>query len=148
MTGWSNEVIQGNKIGLDSINYPIINYFNTESDRKIVIGEKSLNISDKVNFKRKTFQTITSSPYVKVEDGSYTLTAKVKNTKGFTNLEMYALSNGKRLIYNLKEENPLWATITIKNIPVKAGKIEIGFLADGTANASCQVDDVSLVKKQ
>ena len=59
---------------------------------------------------------------------------------------MYALSNGKRLIYNLKEENPSWATITIKNIPVKAGKIEIGFLADGTANASCQIDDVSLVK--
>jgi hypothetical protein len=146
LTGWFNEVIEGNKIGLDSINSPVINYFNTENDRKIVIGEKSLNINDKVNFKRKIFQTIASSPYVKVEDGSYTLTAKVKNTKGFTNLEMYALSNGKRLIYNLKEENPSWATITIKNIPVKAGKIEIGFLADGTANASCQVDDVSLVK--
>ena len=38
-----------------------------------------------------------------------------------------------------------WKTITIKNIPVKK-KIEIGFLADGTVNASCQVDDVSLVK--
>lgn len=148
LTGWSNEVIEGNKIGLDSINSPVINYFNIESDRKIVIGEKSLNISDKVNFKRKTFQTITSSPYVKLEDGSYTLTAKVKNTKGFTNLEMYALSNGKRLSYNLKGENSSWKTITINNISAKKGKIEIGFLADGTANASCQVDDVSLVKKQ
>ncbi|CAD0006938.1 family 43 glycosylhydrolase [Flavobacterium salmonis] len=147
LTGWTNEVIEGNKIGLDTITSPVINYFNTENDRKIVIGEKSLNISDKINFKRKTFQTITSSTYVKLEDGSYTLTAKVKNTKGFTNLEMYALSNGKRLTYNLKEENASWKTIIIKNIPVKAGKVEIGFLADGTANASCQVDDVSLVRK-
>ncbi|MEO8236503.1 MAG: family 43 glycosylhydrolase [Flavobacterium sp.] len=147
LTGWTNDVIEGNKISLDSINSPVINYFNTESDRKIVIGEKSLNISDKVNFKRKTFQTIASSPYVKLEDGLYTLTATVKNTKGFTNLEMYALSNGKRLIYNLKEENPSWKTITINNIAVKKGKIEIGFLADGTPKASCQVDDVSLVKK-
>lgn len=146
MTGWSNEVIEGNKIGLDSINSPVINYFNTENDRKIVIGEKSLNINDKVNFKRKIFQTIASSPYVKLEDGLYTLTAKVKNTKGFTNLEMYALSNSKRITYNLKEENTFWKTIIINNISVKKGKIEIGFLADGTANASCQVDDVSLVK--
>jgi hypothetical protein len=146
LTGWTNEVIEGNKIGLDSINSPVINYFNTESDRKIVVGEKSLNINDKVSFKRKISQTITSSAYVELEDGSYTLTAKVKNTKGFTNLEMYALSNGKRLTYNIKEENQSWKKITINNISVKREKIEIGFLADGTANASCQVDDVSLVK--
>ncbi|MWB94031.1 family 43 glycosylhydrolase [Flavobacterium sp. GA093] len=147
LTGWTNDVIEGNKISLDTITSPVINYFNTENDRKIVVGEKSLNISDKVSFKRKTFQTITSSPYVKLEDGSYILTAKIKNTKGFTNLEMYALSNRKRLTYNIKDENTSWKTITIKNIPVKAGKVEIGFLADGTANVSCQIDDVSLVKK-
>ncbi len=147
LTGWTNEVIEGNKISLDTITSPVINYFNTENDRKMVIGEKSLNINDKVNFKRRTFQTITSSPYVKLEDGSYTLTAKIKNTNGFTNLEMYALSNGKRFIYSIKDENTSWKTITIKNIPVKAGKVEIGFLADGSANASCQVDDVSLVRK-
>ena len=147
LTGWINEVIEGNKISLDTLTSPVINYFNTENDRKMVIGEKSLNINDKVNFKRRTFQTITSSPYVKLEDGSYTLTAKIKNTKGFTNLEMYALSNGKKRSYNIKEENASWKTITIKNVAVKAGKVEIGFLADGSANASCQVDDVSLVRK-
>ena len=147
LTGWTNEVIEGNKISLDTITSPVINYFNTENDRKMVIGEKSLNINDKVNFKRKTFQTITSSPYVKLEDGSYTLTAKIKNTKGFKNLEMYALSNGKKRSYNIKEENASWKTITIKNVVVKAGKVEVGFLADGSANASCQVDDVSLVRK-
>lgn len=146
LTGWTNVVIEGNKISLDTLTSPVINYFNTENDRKIVIGEKSLNITDKINFKRKTSQTITSSPYVKLENGLYTLTAKVKNTKGFTNLEMYALSSSKKLTYSIKGENTSWKTITIKDIRIKAGKVEIGFLADGTANASCQFDDVTLVR--
>ena len=146
LTGWASEVMEGNAIGLDSINSPVLNHFNTQSERKVVIGEKSLNISDKINFKRKTFQTITSSPYVKLENGLYTLTAKIKNSEGFTNLEMYVLSNGKKLPYTIKEKNDSWKTITIANIPVKGGKAEVGFLAEGKANAFCYVDDVSLVK--
>lgn len=146
LTGWASEVLEGNTIGLDSINSPVLNHFNTQSERKIVIGEKSLNISDKVNFKRKTFQTITSSPYVKLENGLYTLTAKIKNSEGFANLEMYVVSNGKKLQYAIKEKNDSWKTITITNIPVKGGKAEVGFLAEGKANAFCYVDDVSLVK--
>lgn len=148
LTGWTTEIILGNKISLDNTTSPVLNYFNTENDRKSVIGEKSLNISDKVNFKRKISQTITSSPYVKVEDGLYTLTAKIKNSNGFGNLEMYAISNGNQFKYSTKEENTSWQTIHITNIAVKAGKVEIGFMAEGTANASCQVDDVSLVKNQ
>ncbi|MFH7001858.1 family 43 glycosylhydrolase [Flavobacterium bizetiae] len=146
LTGWSSEVLEGNPIGLDSINSPVLNHFNTQSERKVVIGEKSLNISDKVNFKRKTFQTITSSPFVKLENGLYTLTAKIKNSEGFANLEMYVLSNGKKLQYAIKEKNDSWKTISITNIPVKGGKAEVGFLAEGKANAFCYVDDVSFVK--
>lgn len=146
LTGWTTEIIQGNTISLDKATSPVLNYFNTENDRKIVIGEKSLNISDKVNFKRKIFQTISSSAYVKLEDGIYTLTAKIKNSNGFANLEMYAISNGNQFKYGIKEENAAWQTIHITNIVVKTGKVEIGFLAEGAANASCQVDDVSLVK--
>lgn len=148
LTGWKTEILQGNKISLDNTTSPVLNYFNTESDRKVVIGEKSLNISDKVNFKRKISQTIASSPYVKLEDGLYTLTAKIKNSIGFANLEMYVISNGSPFKYSIKEENTSWQTISITNIFVKTGKVEIGFLAEGTANASCQVDDVSLVKNQ
>ncbi|MEO7978122.1 family 43 glycosylhydrolase [Flavobacterium sp.] len=147
LTGWSDEVTEGNKIGLDSVNSPVMNYFNTEADRKIVTGEKSLNISDKINFKRKIGQRIESSPYVKLENGVYVLKAKVKNTKGFKNLEMYALSNGKKVKYTIKDENALWITIQISNVAVRDGKIEIGFMAEGAANASCQVDDVTLIKK-
>ena len=146
LTGWATEVIEGNKIGLDSISSPLLNYFNSESDRKVVIGEKSLNISDKVSFKRKVMQTITSSPYVKLENGVYTLTAKIKNSNGFANLEMYAKSNDKNFKYSINKENAAWQTIRLQNIAIHNGKLEIGFLAEGTANASCQVDDVMLMK--
>ena len=146
LLGWNTTVIEGNKISLDSTVSPLLNYFNTESDRKIVIGEKSLNISDKINFKRKVSQTITSSPYVKLKDGYYTMTATITNSSGFTKLEMYALSNGKTIMYPVKEENASWKTIRIERIAVKGGKVEIGFEAEAVANAFCYVDDVSLVK--
>lgn len=148
LTGWDTEVLKGNKISLDSVNSPVINYFNSAEDRKIVVGEKSLNISDKVAFKRKISQIITSSKYVALENGLYTLTAKVKNSKGFSVLEMYATSEGKTIKSEIKKENDSWTTLTINKIPVKAGKIEIGFLAEGDGNAFCLVDDVSFVKSK
>ncbi|MFD1257238.1 family 43 glycosylhydrolase [Mucilaginibacter terrae] len=146
LTGWATIVTEGNAISLDSTTSPVLNYFNTQNDRKTVIGEKSLNISDKVKFSRKVYQVISSSPYVKLEDGIYTLSAKVKNSKGFAKLTMYAESNGKKHKYDITAENLSWHTIQINNVPVKAGKVEVGFLAQGTANAFCLVDDVSLVK--
>jgi hypothetical protein len=146
LTGWTSEVIEGNKIQLDSIKGPVLNYFNSESDRKFVIGEKSLNISDKINFKRKVSQTVSSSPYIKLDEGVYTLTAKVKNSNGFANLEMYALSNGKKIEYTIVGEKTSWQTILIKNIVIGAGMVEIGFLAAGSPNAFCHIDDVTLLK--
>jgi len=124
----------------------VLNYFNTETDRKTVIGEKSLCISDKINFSRRVNQIITSSPYVKLEDGNYTLTAKLKNSSGFTKLEMYAVSDGKIRFLTVKEENTSWKTIAIERVPVKGGKVEIGFFAEAVGNAFCYVDDVTLVK--
>lgn len=144
LTGWASEVIEGNKISLDSLTSPVLNQANTEEERKIVIGERSLCISDKIAFKRKVFQTIASSPYVKLQDGNYTLTAKIKSSDGFSKLEMYAESNGKTSRYNI-QENPNWKTIELKRIPVKNGKVEIGFIAEGAAAAFCYVDDVVLV---
>jgi len=148
LTGWASEVIEGNKIGLDSTNSPVLNYFNRESDRKIVIGEKSLNISDNVRFKRKVYQTIVSTPYVKIVDGNYTLSAIVKNSNGFHSLEMYAESLDGKTSFKIKEQNSTWTSIELKNIKVKGGKVEIGFFADGTAGSQCQVDDVSLVRNR
>jgi hypothetical protein len=146
LSGWGTIVIEGNKISLDSNSSPVLNYFNTAGDRKIVIGEKSLCISDKVNFKRSVSQTITSSPYVKLKDGYYSMTVKLKNSIGFTRLEIYAISGRWAKVYPVKEENALWKTISVDHITVKGGKLEIGFLAEGSANAFCYVDDVTLVK--
>jgi Glycosyl hydrolases family 43 len=148
LLGWTTTVIEGNKISLDSTSSPVLNHFNTEDERKIVIGEKSLNISDKLHFKRKISQSISSSPYVKLEDGYYTLKAMIKNSSGFARLEMYAESNGRRFSHAMKNENLSWTSIRIERVQVKGGKVEIGFLTEGAANAFCYVDDVSLVKMQ
>src|SRR5690606_6533376 len=90
LLGWTTKVYEGNTIVIGSSDSPVLNYFNTRDDRKFVIGEKSLQISDKIDFKRKVYQIIESSPFVKLEDGRYTLTAKVRNSSGFNKLEMYA----------------------------------------------------------
>ena len=146
LTGWKTKVIEGNEMSFDTITSPYLNHNNSENDRKIVIGEKSLALSDKVNFKREVSQTISSSPFVKLENRNYILTAKVKNNGKFSKLEMYATSNGKTLKYNITEENTTWKTIQIENIKIENNTVEIGFLADGVAKAFCYVDDVSLVK--
>jgi hypothetical protein len=146
LTGWATTIIKGNPINLDSAVSPQLNYFNTAIDRKIVIGEKSLNISDKVDFKRMVSQVIESSPYVKLEDGNYVLTAKVKNSAGFSQLSMFTNVKGKLKSYKIKGENTSWKTIILENVKISGGKVEIGFKADGKAGAFCMIDDVSLVK--
>lgn len=148
LMGWETTVLKGNKISLDTTSSPTLNYANSEEERKIVIGERSLNISDKVPFERKVSQIISSSPYVKLKDGLYKLKASIRNNASFSQLEMYAQSAGKRLAHKVKENNSQWKTIELAHIPVKNGKVEIGFKAIGKAGASCQVDDVSLVLEQ
>jgi hypothetical protein len=145
LIGWETTVLQGNKISLDSLSSPVLNYENSEADRKIVIGERSLNISDKIAFERNVSQVIRSSPYVTLKDGSYTLKASIRNSNDFSKLEMYAESGGKRRAHQVKGEPPQWKIIELKNIRVKNGKVEIGFRAEGKAGAACQVDDVSLM---
>lgn len=147
LTGWSSVVLQGNQISQDSTRSPVLNYNNSESDRKVVIGEKSLRLSDKVAFKRKVSQTISSSPFVKLENRTYTLAAKVMNSTGFTTLEMYATTGGKTFKNRIKGGNSTWQTITIENVRISSGKVEIGFVAEGAADAFCYVDDVSLTIK-
>jgi hypothetical protein len=148
LTGWTTTVIEGNKVGLDSTTSPVLNHMNSESERKFVIGEKSLNISDVIAFRRKVSQSIVSSPFVKLTDGNYTLTAKVRVSKGLKRLIMYAESNGKSNNMDLLDKNEGWRTVEIKNIKVKGEKIEIGFVAEGAANSFCYMDDVLLMKQK
>jgi len=147
LLGWETEVIKGTEISLDSLS-PVLNHENTTEERKLVIGERSMNMSDRVDFVRQVHQKIDSSPYVKFENGSYMLTAKIENSGGFNKLEMYAKSGEKRFEVSVKDENETWTTISIENVKVKNNEVEIGFLADGKAGAYCLVDDVSLVKSK
>lgn len=147
LLGWKSVVIHGNAIAIDSLS-PILNHGNSQKERKFAVGEKSLQISDKVNFRRKVFQKITSTPFVQLKDGAYTLTAKVKHSYGFKELKMYATSNEKLLTYSLRQNNAAeWQKIELKNIPVRNGKVEIGFLVEGNAKAYCYIDDVNLVRQ-
>ncbi|MCR8666824.1 family 43 glycosylhydrolase [Aestuariibaculum sp. M13] len=142
LTGWMTQVYQGNAVLVGDSESPQLNYFNSQEDRKQVIGEKSLNIEDKVPFKRKVYQIIQSTPFVELPTGTYTLSAKIKTQGHFKMLNIYAESAGveKRFTVTNKTEN--WSTITLNNIEVKNGKVEIGFYTSGEAGSNCQIDDV------
>lgn len=148
LLGWTSIVSRGNAIAVGVAGSPVLNHFNNEKERELVIGEKSLNISDNIDFERRVFQKIQSSPYVSLQDGYYRLSAKIKNSLGFGDLEMYAESNGKRLTCKVKNKNKIWAVIEIGHLTVRKGAVEIGFFARGKAGASCYIDDVTLMKVQ
>nr|WP_261360736.1 family 43 glycosylhydrolase [Aeoliella straminimaris] len=144
LLGWETIVIKGTEISLNR-DSPMLNYENSTEDRQRVIGERSLNISDKVDFTRRVQQEIASSPYVQFENGVYTLTAKVKNSAGFEKLELYAKSAGNKYSTEISGENSEWKTIRVDGIQVSDNKVTVGFLADGKADSFCRVDDVALV---
>lgn len=144
LMGWESEVSKGTKISLDR-GSPKLNHANSTEDRKQVIGERSLNMSDRIDFSRKVHQEIASSPYVKFEDGDYTMTARVTNSDGFDKLEMYAESGGKVFAAPIKGGNSKWTTIRLENVRVSGNKVEIGFLAEGKGGSFCRVDDVFFV---
>lgn len=143
--GWETKVIKGTKVSLDR-GSPRLNHANSGEDRKQVIGERSLNLSDRADFSRQVSQVIDSSPYVKFEDGQYTMTAKVRNSDGFEKLEIYAKSGGNDFATRIKGENSEWTTVKLEGVRVSGNKVEIGFLAEGNGGSFCRVDDVSFVK--
>jgi hypothetical protein len=145
LIGWKTTVLSGNQVSLDSLSSPVINYANSEEERKTVIGERSLNISDNVPFERLVSQTISSSPYVKLKDGFYKMKATIRNNGGFSQLEMFAESTGRRVTQKVKGGDSQWKTIELSRIHVRNGRVDIGFKAKGNAGASCQVDDISLI---
>ena len=147
LKGWTTVIYQGNVIVVGDKASPVLNYFNKREDRKIVVGEKSLNIEDNTAYKRKIYQTIESTPYVVLPNGRYTLTAKVKRSGDFNKLEMYAESGAKVKSIDMGSKVTSWTTIKLDNVKVKNNKVEIGFVAEGAAGASCQVDDVTFVKQ-
>lgn len=131
MAGWTNAVREGNS--------PI----NNNGTR--VTGKYALRLGDSVDFDCTISQVVASSKYVELADGNYNMTAKVRNSGTFDELQMYAKSGTIKQAAAIGAASD-WTTVTLENISVTGGKVEIGFEADGKANAWCNVDDVTLVK--
>jgi len=146
LLGWKTEIIEGNRVAINDSLSPVLNRFNTESDRRIVIGEKCMQISDITDFKRRVSQTITSSPYVELADGYYSLSAMIKNTGGFDKLSMYAVSRGEKYELSVDKENLNWEAIQLDEVYVSQGRVEIGFYAEGQADAGAWIDDIVLIR--
>lgn len=142
--GWNTEILKGNCVAVGDSLSPKLNYMNTRDDRREVIGEKSMCMSDIVDFSRKVTQTVKSTPYVKLPSGCYTLTAKVKVDGNFSKLEMLAESAGKSKVQAIKPAGGKWMTVVMQGIDVRNGEVTVGFWADGSAGAQCLVDDVEL----
>lgn len=146
LSGWTFVVTRGNAIAVGSAHSPILNASNSTTDRAVVTGNKCLNITDSVSFNRKIYQRVASTTYVPLPDGTYTLTAKIKCGSQFNELYMYSISNAVTSRVDILYTDGLWHTVAIKDFAVKNGSSEIGFVADGNANAWCRIDDVTLIK--
>ena len=145
LLGWQTDIIRGRQVSVDDSLSPRLNYMNTRDDRRQVIGEKSLCMSDREPFVRRVSQTVTSTPTVPLPDGTYTLRARVRRSGRFSRLEMYAESGGRRVRRAIKPSATAWTDIVISRVRVTGGRAVIGFYAEGDAGAVCLVDDVSLM---
>lgn len=146
LTGWKTNIIKGNKLSTSRPNTPFLNYPNTEGDRQLVTGEKSLCISDSVDFVRTVTQTINSSPAVVLPDGVYELKFKAKTKGLFNQLKIFASSNNNQIEQPIITTGTDWKEINLANIRIEKGSVQISFYADGLPNSVCLIDDVALTR--
>ncbi|MCR5393993.1 MAG: family 43 glycosylhydrolase [Bacteroidales bacterium] len=147
MLGWDTEVIRGNAVSLENPHTPHLNYINSREDRKEVIGEKSLCMSDSIAFERRVSQVISSTPYVSLPDGEYTLHFKFRDNGRFKQLEATVQSAAGSQNVNLRKLKSAdrWTTATLP-VSIRGGKATLTFHAVGKAMAQCLIDDVKLIK--
>lgn len=148
LLGWDTEVIEGNTVSLDNPHSPKLNYENTREDRRYVVGEKSLCISDSINFERKVSQKVTSTPYVTLEDGRYKLSLSVRKSGNFDMLDVTVTSAAENKVLSLVTEQygDNWQKVSME-VNIKGGSASITIHARGKALAQCLIDDISLIKE-
>ena len=147
LKGWKTTVIKGNKVVIGGADSPVLNASNSSADREVVTGNYCLNIQDKVDFTRKVSQTVKSTPIVELKDGLYTLKCYVKSGSQFNELYMYAKVGNETRRADMLYSDSKWHEVVIEDLQVSGGQVEVGFYADGKANAWCHIDEVSLVRK-
>jgi len=146
LRGWTTETVKGNKVVIGNSNSPVLNASNNTTDRATVMGNFCLNISDKVAFTRKVYQRIKSTRFVPLPDGRYRLSCYVNSASDFSELYMYAVVGSDTTRIDLPHDSSKWQLVEQPDVVVRNGAIEVGFFADGAANAVCRIDDVSLVR--
>ena len=147
LRGWTTTVMKGNKVVIGDANSPVLNGKNSKDDRAKVMGNFCMNISDKTDFKRKVSQVIKSTTDVPLPDGSYALSCYVKNSAAFSELYMYAKVGPDTMRIDLPQAVSAWTKVELNDVAITGGQVEVGFFAQGAANAWCRIDDVSLVRK-
>lgn len=144
--GWSFDMIKGNKAVQGGTDSPVLNAKNNTTDRETVMGNFCLNISDKIDFTRKIYQKITSTTKVPLSDGVYRMTAKVKSANKFGSLYIYTAVGDKTYKSDIEYDDNQWHTVTIDGIEISGGTAEVGVYADGKANDTAHIDDMTLIK--
>jgi hypothetical protein len=157
LLAWNTEVIEGNAVSLENPQSPKLNYENSQEDRQVVIGEKSLCISDSVAFERKVSQQVSSTDFVALPDGKYLLSFYFRENGLFETLDVVVNSGqtslkdgragakGKTLHLAKANTGDQWQKASMK-FRIKGGQTKVMFHAKGQAMAQCLIDDVSLVK--
>ena len=146
LKGWKTTILKGNKVEIGGADSPVLNAGNTKDDRATVMGNYCLNMQDKVDFTRQVSQVVKSSPVVSLPDGLYTLACYVKTSTTFNELYMYAKVGFDSQRIDLPSGNASWQRVELKDVKIRDGRVEVGFYADGAANAWCRIDDVSLIR--
>ncbi len=141
--GWETKIISGTPVGVEVINSPKLNCFNSEADHKYVVGKMSMNISDTTDFSRTISQHIGRRGVVDFPCGKYTLTAKVLCSEGFEQMSMNIKSGDNESTVNIEPTEGEWEIISTK-IDVSNNSADVFFVAKGKGGATCRIDDVSL----
>jgi hypothetical protein len=130
ITGWN----AANLPNADDLELQAQEYMQVQVQRS---GRFHLVQHRAANYKVYTYQTITGLP-----DDTYELRAWVRYSGGQTASRMVAKSyGGPDLSAEIAGDS--YHVLTIPTIKVTSGKCEIGFMAEGDANAFTTVDDVA-----
>lgn len=146
LKGWNFRVDKGNTIAQGSADSPVLNEQNSKADRATVQGNRCLNFYDKTAYARKVWQTIKTTARVPLEDGTYRLRCFVKSGSNFGQLYAYATSGGQTFRTDMPYSDSQWHEVVVEGVAVSGGQVEVGFYADGSAEAWARIDDVSLVR--
>jgi hypothetical protein len=105
-------------------------------------GRWSMMQSHTAAYSASRYQTVSGLP-----NGSYTLKAWVKSSGGQSIAQLFAKNyGGSERDVSINSAIASWQQVTISNIAVTAGKIDVGIYSVANANNWVMADDFSLIK--